>query len=142
MENGMRSLSMPMAAVAAACLATIATAARAQTFDGSYAGSMALTAERQTNAESYHACVQTRPVSMQIVRGAVYLAYADWHQHIIHYRGWVGANGAVQAWHTNGDGTKSILTGQVQQGMFTGDLNRDNYRCPYSVVMSAGAPAR
>jgi len=72
----------------------------------------------------------------------VTVAYADWGRNIIHYRGRVSPNGNVEAWHTNGDGTRSILTGQVQQAMFTGDLDRDQHRCPYSVVMSVGAPAR
>jgi hypothetical protein len=79
---------------------------------------------------------------MVIAGGVVTLAYADWGQNIIHYRGRVTASGEVQVWHTNGDGSRSILTGQVQQGMFTGDLDRDLHRCPYSVVMSVGAPAR
>jgi hypothetical protein len=76
---------------------------------------------------------------MQIANGVVTVSYADWGRNTIHYRGRVDAAGDVQAWHTNGDGSRSILTGRVQQAMFTGDLDRDQHRCPYSVVMSAGA---
>jgi hypothetical protein len=126
-------------------LAGVATTAQAQSFsayDGSYGGSMMLTADPLPNGESYAPCVSARPVSMQIAHGIVTLAYADWGQNIIHYRGRVDASGDVQAWHTNGDGSRSILTGRVQQAMFTGDLDRDLHRCPYSVVMSVGAPVR
>jgi hypothetical protein len=141
MENRMRSLSMSVV-LASAVLVTIPIAAKAQGYDGSYGGSMMLSADPLPNGEAYAACVQSRPVSMQIAHGVVTVAYADWGQNIVHYRGRVSPNGSVQAWHTNGDGSHSILTGQVQQAMFTGDLDRDQHRCPYSVVMSVGAPAR
>jgi len=131
-----------MAPVALMAIATAASAQPASTYDGSYAGSMMLTADNLPDSISVPACVQSRPVSMQIARGIVTVAYADWGRNIIHYRGRVSPNGNVEAWHTNGDGTRSILTGQVQQAMFTGDLDRDQHRCPYSVVMSVGAPAR
>jgi hypothetical protein len=134
------SKSSILGIVALACVATAAGAQSA--YDGSYGGSMMLTADPLPNGESYAACVSTRPVSMQISYGVVTLAYADWGQNIIHYRGRVNASGDVQAWHTNGDGSRSILTGRVQQAMFTGDLDRDQHRCPYSVVMSVGAPVR
>jgi hypothetical protein len=122
-----------------ALLAGAAIAANAQGYDGSYAGSMRLMAEPMPPDESYPACVESRPVSMQIAHGVVTLSYADWGRNTIHYRGKVDGAGDVQAWHTNGDGTRSILTGRVQQATFTGDLDRDQHRCPYSVVMSIGA---
>ena len=131
-----------------AFLAGAAAGANAQQpsagYDGSYAGSMRLSAEPMPPDASYPACVESRPVSMQVARGVVTVSYLDWGRNTIHYRGKVDAAGDIQAWHTNGDGTRSILTGRIQQAMFTGDLDRDQHRCPYSVVMSlvAGAPPR
>ena len=126
-------------------LAGAAIAANAQQpslgYDGSYAGSMMLMAVPMSNDASYPACVDNRPVGMQIANGIVTVSYADWGRNTIHYRGKVDAAGGVQAWHTNGDGTHSILTGRIQQATFTGDLDRDQHRCPYSVVMSVGAGA-
>jgi hypothetical protein len=126
-----------------ALFAGAAVAANAQPsafgYDGTYAGSMKLTAEPTPNGEEYPACTDNRPVSMQIAHGVVTVSYADWGRNIIHYRGRIDPAGNVQAWHTNGDGSRSILTGSVQQAIFTGDLDRDQHRCPYSVVMSFGA---
>jgi hypothetical protein len=126
-----------------ALLAGAAMSANAQQpsvgYDGSYAGSMMLSADPLPKGESYPACVESRPVSMQIVHGIVTVSYPDWGRNTIHYRGRVDAAGDIQAWHTNGDATRSILTGSIQQAMFTGDLDRDRHRCPYSVVMSVGA---
>jgi len=128
-----------------AFLAGAAAAANAQQpsagYDGSYAGSMRLSAEPMSPDASYPACVESRPVSMQVAHGGVTVSYLDWGRNMIHYRGRVDAAGGVQAWHTNGDGTRSILTGSIQQAIFTGDLDRDQRRCPYSVVMSVGAGA-
>jgi hypothetical protein len=128
-----------------ALLAGAATAAKAQQssfgFDGSYAGSMMAEANPRNYNESNPPCVDNRPVSMQIAHGVVTLSYADWGRNTIHYRGRVDAVGSVQAWHTNGDGSRSILTGSIQQATFTGDLDRDQHQCPYSVVMSVGSGA-
>jgi hypothetical protein len=128
-----------------ALLAGAAISANAQQsslgYDGAYAGSMVLSADPLPNGESYPACVNSRPVSMQIAHGVVTVSYVDWGRNTIHYRGKVGAAGDIQAWHTNGNGTRSILTGSIQQATFTGDLDRDQHRCPYSVVMSVGAGA-
>jgi hypothetical protein len=125
-----------------ALLAGAAMAADAQhSFDGSYAGSMRLMALPMSNDGSYPACAESRPVSMQIANGTVTVAYADWGRNTIHFRGRVDAAGGIQAWHTNGDGSRSILTGRIQQATFTGDLDRDQGNCPYSLVMSVGAAA-
>jgi hypothetical protein len=104
--------------------------------DGPYAGSMTLRPLPQSPEQSYPACVDTRPVSMEIAQGVVTVSYADWQNNMIHYRGQVDGAGNVQAWHTNGDGSRSILTGRIDGATFTGDLDRDLGRCPYSVTMS------
>ena len=122
-----------------ALLAGASSAANAQGYDGSYAGSMMLMPLPMSDDASYPACVDTRPVSMRIANGIVTVSYADWGRNTIHYRGKVDAAGGIQAWHTNGDGSHSLLTGRIQQATFTGDLDRDNRNCPYSLVMSVGA---
>jgi len=131
--------------LAVTLLAGLAIAANAQKsslpYDGSYVGSIKLLPLPMSNDGSYPACVDSRPVSMQIAKGIVTVSYADWGRNTIHYRGKVDAAGGVQAWHTNGDGTRSILTGRIQQATFTGDLDRDRGNCPYSVVMSVGVGA-
>ena len=127
-------------ASAALLLAGAAATAAAQPastgHDGSYAGSMTLRPLPMPPDQSYPACVETRPVSMEIAQGVVTVSYADWQNNTIHYRGQVDGVGNVQAWHTNGDGSHSILTGRVDGATFTGDLDRDVGRCPYSVTMS------
>jgi len=109
--------------------------------DGVYAGSMVQEATPQSPEQSPPACVYLRAVSMKVERGNVTVWYADWGGNTIHYRGKVDAAGNVQAWHTNGDGSKSILTGQFSGGAFIGQMERDRQLCPYKLTL-APAPAR
>jgi hypothetical protein len=81
-------------------------------YDGSYAGTltqMETTSQLGTNEP---ACEHSRSVNMTIEGGNVTVAYLDWGKNTIHYRGTLNPTGTLNAWHTNGDGTRSILTGQ------------------------------
>lgn len=71
---------------------------------------------------------------MSVHNGTVIIQYANWKGHILHYRGKVDATGAVSLEHTNGDGSKAVLTGQIQNNGFTGDMRRDP--CLYSVQLA------
>jgi hypothetical protein len=109
--------------------------------DGTYTGSMTQAAQNLPNAESVPACVYLRAVNMKVAGGLVTVWYTDWQGNIIHYRGKLDGAGNVLAWHTNGDGTKSVLTGQFGAGGFTGHMERDRQLCPYDLAL-APAPAR
>jgi hypothetical protein len=81
-------------------------------------------------------CVFRHPVSITVSNGSVTLTYADWGQNEIHYRGRIDADGGVEAWHVNADGTRSVLTGQMTTAGFVGYMDRDQQACPYKVVLS------
>ena len=130
--------------LSAAFLAGSAIAANAAPFDhdGSYAGSMTLLPLAQKEGSPPAACVEQRPLSMTIARGIATIAYADWGKNIIHFRGKLDPSGNIQLWHTNGDGSRSLLIGQFGDTGFTGYMARDDNRCPYKVTISAeAAPA-
>jgi len=108
--------------------------------DGFYAGSMAQAATPLPNAVSPPACVYLRSVKMKVDHGGVTFWYTDWEGNTIHYRGKVDGAGNVLAWHTNGDGSKSALTGQFGDAGFTGHMERDQQLCPYDLTLTP-APA-
>jgi hypothetical protein len=120
--------------------ATPASAALGPTgtvFDGDYAGAMNQLAAGVSidgpNADS--ACVARRPVTMLIRNGNVYLQYADWLGNVLHYRGTVNASGQVDLYHTNDDGNRSILAGQISNDVLTGHVERAE-ACNYSVSLA------
>jgi len=119
----------------AAALLGVAGAAHAQVV--SFSGTMVALPTTSQVGNVQPPCVYSRPVSMQVDHGTVTVSYADWGQNTIHYRGTIDANGFVQTWHLNGDGSRSILTGQVTGPTFTGFMDRDRQACQYKVVLSA-----
>ena len=53
-----------------------------------------------------------------------------------HYHGAVDAAGKVTARHTNGDGSRSMLTGTFDGTAFTGQTERERQMCPYRLTLS------
>jgi hypothetical protein len=106
-------------------------------FDGDYAGAMNQTtpgvAGDGPNSDS--ACAPTRPVTMLIRNGNVYLQYADWLGNVLHYRGIVNASGLVDLYHTNDDGNRSILAGQISNDVLKGHVERAE-ACNYTVSLA------
>ena len=133
----MRTLtaSVAFAAVIAATLPAGAQTAFHQ-FDGTFSGQMKEQPTTSQLGNVQQACVAGRPASMTISDGVVTLSYADWGQNAIHYRGTVDSYGIVQAWHVNGDGSRSILTGQLTNAGFVGYMDRDKQACQYEVTLS------
>jgi hypothetical protein len=120
--------------------ATPASAALGPTgtvFDGDYTGVMNLTAPGVAfdGPNSDSACVERRPATMLIRNGYAYLQYADWLGNVLHYRGTVDASGLVDLYHTNGDGNRSILAGQIGKEVLTGRVERAE-ACNYSVRLA------
>ena len=108
-------------------------------YDGAYAGSMAQSVGH-LGAHSNPNCVFSRPVSMRIERGDVTISYTDWGGHKIDYRGKVDPAGKINAWHTNGDGSSSITSGQIGGNGFTGHLLEPE-GCAYALTMPTPAVA-
>jgi hypothetical protein len=108
-------------------------------YDGAYPGSMAQSIGH-LGAHSNPSCVSSRSVSMRIERGDVTISYADWGGHKIDYHGKVDATGKINAWHTNSDGSSSILSGRIGGDGFTGRL-LDAENCAYALTMPAPAVA-
>ncbi len=104
-----------------------------------YAGSMAQSIGH-FGAHSNPSCVSSRPVSMRIERDDVTISYADWGGHKIDYHGKVDATGKINAWHTNSDGSSSILSGRIGGDGFTGHL-LDAQNCAYALTMPTPAVA-
>ena len=102
-------------------------------YDGAYAGSMSQSVGH-LGAHSNPNCVFSRPVGMRIERGDVTISYTDWGGHKIDYRGKVDHTGKINAWHTNGDGSSSILAGRIGGDGFTGNL-LDAENCAYALTM-------
>jgi hypothetical protein len=104
-------------------------------FDGRYAGALTLAASGMSQTyENRSGCVSQRPATMVIRNGNVFLEYANWKRHKLHYRGRVDPGGAVTAYHTNSDGSRSILSGQISNGQMTGDMQRGP--CNYAVSLA------
>src|SRR5438105_8024301 len=96
-------------------------------FDGVYAGSLALSASGLSTQNAYRSkCVEGRPATMTIRNGYVYIEYANWKGHKLHYRGTVDPGGAVNALHRNGDGTAANLTGRIANNVLSGNMKRDD----------------
>jgi hypothetical protein len=71
---------------------------------------------------------------MVVRNGNVYIDYNNWKRHKLHYRGRVDPSGAVTAYHTNSDGSRAILSGQIVSGQLTGTMTRGP--CDYSVNLA------
>ena len=104
-------------------------------FDGLYKGKMTQTASRQTTeALTGGGCNPDLPMSMRIKRGDVRIWYQNFVGHTLHYRGKITTAGRINAWHTNGDGSRSILAGTVSDGEARLNLNRG--RCHYIATLT------
>ena len=104
-------------------------------FDGAYAGSLTIASSGgSTDYLNRTGCVSQRPARMVVRNGNVYLEYANWKRHKLHYRGRVDPSGAVTAYHTNSDGSRAILSGQIVNGELTGDMTRGP--CDYTVTLA------
>jgi len=104
-------------------------------FDGRYAGSLTISSSGLSGDNlNRTGCVSERPATMVVRNGNVYLEYANWNRHKLHYRGRVDPSGAVTAYHTNGDGSRAILSGQIINGQLTGNMTRGP--CDYSVALA------
>ena len=106
-------------------------------FDGDYTGAMNLTtpAVSGDGPNSDSACVERRPATMLIRNGNVYLQYANWLGNVLHYRGTVDAGGQMDLSHTNGDGSRSILAGQISNDVLKGHVERGE-ACNYSMSLA------
>ena len=111
----------------------VAPQAAAIGYDGAYAGSMSQSVGH-LGAHSNPSCVFSSPVSIRIEGGDVTISYTDWGGHKIDYRGKVDHTGKINAWHTNGDGSSSILSGRIGGDGFTGHL-LDAENCAYALTM-------
>ena len=124
------ALALPFVVAAAAAMAAPPTP-----FDGTYRGQMEVTPSGASNLTYTNpACEWKRPAEMSIREGYVLIWYKDWHRHTIHYKGEVGADGAVKARHHNGDGSWSVLDGRISGNQLTADMLRG--RCQYSLQLS------
>jgi hypothetical protein len=104
-------------------------------FDGRYAGSLTIASSGgSTDNLNRTGCVSERPATMVVRNGNVYLEYANWKRHKLHYRGRIDPNGAVTAYHTNSDGSRAILSGQIVNGELTGNMTRGP--CDYAVALA------
>ena len=104
-------------------------------FDGLYKGTMTQTASRQTtDSLTGGGCNPDLPMSMRVKRGDVRIWYQNFVGHTLHYRGKVNTAGRINAWHTNGDGSRSILAGEVSDGEASLNLNRG--RCHYIATLT------
>jgi hypothetical protein len=83
-----------------------------------------------------HPCVMHRPVNLSVEGDKVTFSYINWGGSTIHFHGKIDATGEVNAWHTNGDGTRSILTGKIEGNGFAGYMARDEGRCNYKVTIA------
>lgn len=104
-------------------------------FDGIYAGSLTLqSAGLSGDNLNRSGCVSGRPARALVRNGLINLEYADWKRHKLHYKGRVDAGGAVTAYHKNGDGSSSVLNGQISNGQLTGGMQRGP--CNYGVALA------
>jgi hypothetical protein len=137
----MRRYHLIVPALLGLCLATptvAATDAPPTTFDGTYRGSMAQDPSGLNSAYTGPSCVTERSAAMVIRHGYVFISYRDWHRHKIHYRGRVNADGTVNAYHRNRDGSVSPLTGNISGNQLTAQIQRDNGKCNYTVTLTKG----
>jgi hypothetical protein len=104
-------------------------------FDGLYKGTMTQTASRQTTGTlTGGGCNPDLPMNMSIKRGDVRIWYQNFVGHTLNYRGKINTAGRINAWHTNGDGSRSILAGKVSDGEASLNLNRG--RCHYIATLT------
>ena len=71
---------------------------------------------------------------MTIRNGSVSIQYSDWKRHVLHYRGNVKADGWVHAFHTNRDGSRSVLSGQFSNDVLNANMERGP--CDYTVTFA------
>ena len=91
---------------------------------------MTQTASRQTTGTlTGGGCNPDLPMSMRIEHGGVKIRYQNFVGHTLHYSGKISTSGRINAWHTNSDGSRSILAGRVSDGEARLNLNRG--RCYY-----------
>jgi hypothetical protein len=127
--------SIVLGALAFAGIAVTANAQQSTPVrSGSYAGSMT---QLPTGGDygRNHPCVVHRPLNLTVEGDKVTFSYVNWGGSTIHFRGKIDAAGAVNAWHTNDDGSRSILTGKIESDGFAGYVARDEGRCNYKVTV-------
>jgi hypothetical protein len=128
--------SIVLSAVLSAGTAIAANAQQSSfVHDGSYAGSMV---QMPTGGDfgRNHSCVVHRPMNLAIEGDKVTFSYINWGGNTVHFRGKVDLTGGVNAWHINGDGSRSILTGKIEDNGFAGYMARDEGRCNYKVSIT------
>ena len=104
-------------------------------FDGNYYGPMILQAAGQDqNYLNRTGCTEQRRGRMTVRNGKVFIRYDNWKGHKLHYRGTVDASGAVTAYHLNEDGSHAMLTGQMQNNGFIGNMLRGS--CDYTLNLA------
>jgi hypothetical protein len=138
--RGTMPMLLGLCLVGSTLAATPASAALGPTgtvFDGDYTGVMNLTTPGVAvdGPNSDTACVARRPATMLIRNGYAYLQYADWLGNVLHWRGTVNASGLADLYHTNDDGNRSILAGQISNNVLTGHVERGE-ACNYSVTLA------
>ena len=125
------------------CLAAMPVVAETAGYDATYAGSMTLQANgwesKNGGGGTIPDCVTSRPVNMTIKGGVITLWYSNWTGDTIHYHGKVEPiTGEVNAWHTNGDGSRSeMFFGRIGRNGFIGEIRRgDSFQmCDYKMAM-------
>ncbi len=103
-------------------------------FDGSYGGSMTEAAAGVSKNHPYAVCLSQRPAAMRIANGGVNIWYENSIHHTMHYRGQITPDGAVKAYHRNGDGSLSALSGKISGNQFTADIRRG--ACAYALSLT------
>lgn len=110
-------------------------AAMPASFDGVYAGSLTLESSGLSEGNlNRSGCVSQRPARALVRNGVINIEYADWKRHKLHYKGRVDGSGTVTAYHKNGDGSSSVLNGQIANGQLTGEMQRGP--CNYGVTLA------
>ena len=126
-----------VASTVAAMPASAALGPTGTVFDGDYTGVMNLTANGASidgpNADL--ACADARPAMMTIRNGNVVLQYANWRRDLLHFRGTLNASGQVVLYHTKGDGSSSILSGEIDNNVLSGHMVSEP-DCHYSVKLA------
>lgn len=134
----LRYVAMPMAL--GLCLSAAAAAQTLlTTFDGEYRGRMVLQDKPMAaggiqESGAVPPCEDHRPAEASITAGYITIQYLDWHRHLIHFRGQVGADGAVKAYHLNSNGQYSPLTGHISNNRLEADTLRG--RCSYRFTLT------
>jgi hypothetical protein len=104
-------------------------------FDGLYKGKFVAEGYgRSTYYLTGENCDPELPINMRVKRGYVRIWYKNYRGHLLHYRGRIDPDGAVQTSHKNEGGEGATLALQISGNEATGNLQRG--RCYYKVTMT------